>query len=353
MSLNIQALTRLGWSALLQQQLSSEDMEQTTPYRVMAVHRGFLFLSNGQEEQALAIAGKMLMEGDKPQITVGDWLLLAKQSSDFVRPLRRFSLIQRQSAGSDNSRQLIAANIDTMFIVSSCNADFNPSRLERYLAIAYAAGVSPVIVLTKLDISDNPQSYAAKALTLGANIAVELVNAHDPSSIASLHNWCKPGQTVALVGSSGVGKSTLVNTLGAELQKTAGIRDGDAKGRHTTTHRSLLPILNGGVLLDSPGMRGLGVADVGTGITTVFEDIHALSQKCRFSDCQHDQEPGCAVKSAIENKELSQRRLRNYVKLKAEQDSNTTSVSQRRKADKTTVEVNKKGQAHKRSNKKL
>jgi ribosome biogenesis GTPase len=353
MSLNIQALSRLGWSALLQQQLSSEEMERTTPCRVMAVHRGEFFLSNGTEEQTLPIAGKMLLKGDRHQITVGDWLLVSNQTGDFIRLLERFSLIQRQSAGTDSSQQMVAANIDTMFIVSSCNADFNLSRLERYLSIAYAAEIYPVIVLTKQDISDNPQSYADQARTLGAKISVELVNAHDLSTILGLQDWCKPGQTIALVGSSGVGKSTLANTLGAKPQKTSGIREGNAKGRHTTTHRSLLPLINGAVLLDSPGMRGLGLANVGVGIATVFEEIDELSQKCRFSDCQHDQEPGCAVKSAIENNELSQRRMRNYVKLKAEQERNTASIAEQRKTEKATVKFHKKVQARKRPNKKF
>jgi ribosome biogenesis GTPase / thiamine phosphate phosphatase len=350
MSLNIQALSRLGWSALLQQQLSSEEMEQTTPCRVMAVHRGEFFLSDGKEEQTLPIAGKRLLEGDQHQITVGDWLLVSKQTGAFVRLLERFSLIRRQSAGTGKSQQMVAANIDTMFIVSSCNADFNLSRLERYLSIAYAAEVYPVIVLTKQDISDNPRSYADKARTLGANIFVELVNAHDPSTILGIQEWCKPGQTIALVGSSGVGKSTLANTLGAKPQKIGSIREDDAKGRHTTTHRSLHPLINGAVLLDSPGMRGLGLADVGVGIETVFEEIHELSQKCRFSDCQHDQEPGCAVKSAIENKEISQRRMRNYAKLSAEQERNAASISERRKMEKATVKFHKKVQAQKDSN---
>jgi ribosome biogenesis GTPase / thiamine phosphate phosphatase len=348
---DIEVLSRLGWNALLQQQLGCEEMKQTTPYRVMAVHRGQFFLSNGKKEQALAIAGKILQEADQHQITVGDWLLVSKQSGAFVRLLERFSLIQRQAAGTDNSRQMVAANIDTMFIVSSCNADFNLSRLERYLSIAYAAEVYPVIVLTRQDISDNPQSYGDKARTLGENLFVEMVNAHDPSTISGLQDWCKPGQTIALVGSSGVGKSTLANTLGAKLQKTAGIREDDAKGRHTTTHRSLHPLVNGAVLLDSPGMRALGLADAGVGIATVFEDINELSQKCRFSNCQHDQEPGCAVKAAIENKELSQRRMRNYAKLKAEQERNTASIAERRKKEKATTRFHKKVMAHGRSNK--
>lgn len=351
MSLDIQALSRLGWNARLQNQLSLDEIEQATPCRVMSVHRGQFFVSNGLEEQPLPIAGNVLQDGEQHQITVGDWLLISKQSGAFIRLIDRFSLILRQSAGTDKSQQMVAANIDTMFIVSSCNADFNQSRLERYLSVAYAAEIFPVIVLTKLDIADNPQSYADKARTLGPNIFVELINAHDISTISSLHEWCKPGQTIALVGSSGVGKSTLANTLGANPQKTGSIREDDAKGRHTTTHRSLHPLVNGAVLLDSPGMRALGLADVSVGLATVFEDINELSLKCRFSDCQHDKEPGCAVKSAIENNDLSQRRMSNYAKLKAEQEHNTASIAERRKKEKATVKYHKKVQAHRKSNK--
>ncbi len=348
---DIQARTQLGWGAKLQQQLSFEEMEQTIPFRVMAVHRGQLVLSSGEEEQVLPIVGKLLQERDQSPVTVGDWVLVSRDTGAFIRLLDRFSLIQRQSAGTDKSQQMVAANVDTMFIVSSCNADFNLSRLERYLSVAYAAEVYPVIVLTKRDVADDPHSYAEMARTLGASILVELINAHDPETMIGLRDMCTPGQTIALVGSSGVGKSTLANTLGATHQKTGGIREDDAKGRHITTHRSLHPLSNGAVLLDSPGMRGFGLADVAAGVATVFEEIDELSQKCRFSDCQHDQEPGCAVQAAIENEELSQRRMKNYSKLIAEQERNAASIAERRKKDKATVKFHKKVQAHRRSNK--
>ena len=349
MSLNIRALTQLGWSAQLQQQLSFEEMEQTSPSRVMAIHRGQLVLSNGEEEVVSPIAGKLLQERDQYEVTVGDWVLLSNDSSAFVRLLDRFSLIQRQSAGTDKSQQMVGANVDTMFIVSSCNADFNLSRLERYLAFAYAADVYPVIVLTKRDVADDPQSYADKAQNLGSNVLVELIDAHDPATLLGLQDLCTAGQTIALVGSSGVGKSTLANTLGATPQKTGSIREDDAKGRHTTTYRSLHALTNGAVLLDNPGMRGVGLADVGEGVAAVFEDIDELAQKCRFSDCRHDQEPDCAVRAAIESKELSQRRLNNYSKLMAEQERNAASIAERREKEKATVNFHKKVQAHKRS----
>lgn len=351
MSHNTEALTRLGWSAQLQKQLSFEEIEQTIPCRVMSAHRGKLVLSDGEEEQVLPIVGKLLQERDQYQVTVGDWVLVSNDTGTFVRLLDRFSLIQRQSAGADKSQQIVAANIDTMFIVSSCNADFNLSRLERYLTIAYAAEVCPVIVLTKRDVADDPQSYADMARTLGANILVELINAHDPETMTGLQDLCVPGQTIALVGSSGVGKSTLANTLGAKSQKTGGIREDDAKGRHTTTHRSLHPLSNGAVLLDNPGMRGLGLADVAAGVSAAFEEIDELSQKCRFSDCQHDHEPGCAVLAAIENNELSQRRVNNYSKLMTEQERNAASTAERRKKDKDTAKFHKKVLAHKKSSK--
>jgi len=350
---DIQALTRLGWGSKFQQQLSFEEIEHTTPCRVMAVHRGQLVLSDGEDEQVLPIVGKLLQVRDQDQLIIGDWVLVSNDTGDFVRLLDRFSLIQRQSAGTDKSQQMVAANIDTMFIVSSCNADFNLSRLERYLTIAYSAEVYPVIVLTKRDVADDPHCYADMARTLGANILVELINAHDPETMIGLQDLCAPGQTIALVGSSGVGKSTLANTLGAKPQKTGGIREDDAKGRHTTTLRSLHPLANGAVLLDNPGMRELGLAGATTGVATVFEEIYELSKKCRFSDCQHDQEPGCAVRAAIDNEQLSQRRMKNYSKLMAEQHRNAATIAERRKKDKDTAKFHKKVQAHKSSKKRF
>ncbi len=342
-------LSKLGWGPFFQQQLSLEEIEETIACRVMAVHRGQLTLSMNGQVHSLPIAGKIIKEHDENPITVGDWVLVSNHTREYIRLLDRNSLIKRQAAGSDKSQQLVAANINTVFIVTSCNEDFNLSRLERYLAFAYAADVFPVIVLNKKDLCDDPEEYLRNVRTLGANIIVEAVNAHDPATLDVLQVWCKPGQTIALLGSSGVGKSTLVNALGAEHQKTGGIRTDDAKGRHTTTHRSLLPLQNGAVLLDSPGMRGIGMTESGEGIASAFEDIVELSKTCRFSDCQHDQEPGCAVKTALENDELSERRLRSYNKLLAEQERNDATIAEHRKKAKETVKYHKKVQSHQKS----
>jgi len=347
---NTLGLSSLGWNASFEQQLSNEELEQTQPYRVMEAHRGEVILSMGNEELVLPLKGKKLAGLNGDQITVGDWLLISRDDGAFIRLLDRTSLIKRQSAGLDGPPQMVAANINTLFIVTSCNEDFNLSRLERYLVIAYAAGVYPVIVLTKQDLIDDATSYVEKARTLGKNIAVEIVSGLVPSTLNCLQNWCKLGQTIALVGSSGVGKSTLVNGLGAAPQKTGKIRESDAKGRHTTTHRALLPIADGPVLLDSPGMRGLGLVDASHGLDVVFEEVIDLSLKCRFSDCQHDQEPGCAIKGAIGNQVLTQRRVNNYNKLIAEQKYHSAPEIERRRIDKNAATNKKKGNFGKKSN---
>lgn len=353
MSLNLSALTPLGWGSFYQQQLSPDELDQSSPCRVMAVHRGQLILSSGEQEMTIHLSGKMLRaEGDQ-QLTVGDWILMSPETGAFLRRLDRKNLIKRRAAGTDNSDQLVAANIDSLFIVTSCNDDFNLSRLERYLAFAHAAEVYPVIVITKKDKCQTPEDYEARARTLGPTIMVETINARDPEKLGGLKEWCAPGQTIALVGSSGVGKSTLANSLGAELQRIGEIRKDDAKGRHTTTHRSLLPLSGGALLLDSPGMRQLGLADDGAGVEAVFEEIAELARQCRFSDCQHDREPGCAVREALENGSLSPRRASNYTKLLAEQRHYSATVAERRKKDKAMGKFHKKVKAAKKSNQKF
>jgi len=349
MPLNTEALISLGWNAHFQQQLSPEELEQTIACRVMAVHRGQLIVSAGGEETTLELTGNRLAEQGEEQMTIGDWLLLSEVDNHFVRLLERTSLIQRQAAGTDKSIQMVAANVDTLFIVTSCNDDFNLSRLERYLALAHTAEVFPVIILTKSDTTELPDSYLDQSRSLGPDIIVEIVNALEPSTLQGVQDWCKPGQTIALVGSSGVGKSTLANALGAELQKTGAIREDDAKGRHTTTHRTLLPLRNGAVLLDSPGMRGLGLADIGVGVAATFEDVVELAQHCRYKNCLHDSEPGCAVKEAVENNLLSPRRIENYNKLVAEQEHQIRTIAERRKKEKDTAKLHKRVQSQKPS----
>jgi ribosome biogenesis GTPase len=208
------------------------------------------------------------------------------------------------------------------------------ARLERYLALAHEAGVTPVVVLTKADLVDDPESYADKARRLMPGLLVECLDALDPAAVsAALTPWCGLGQTVALVGSSGVGKSTLVNTLAGAGLETRGIREDDARGRHTTTGRSLHRLAGGGWLIDTPGMRELQLTDAADGIAEVFDDIATLARSCRFSDCRHDTEPECAVRAAIESGTLDAARFERYRKLASEDRRNSEALHERRARD--------------------
>jgi ribosome biogenesis GTPase len=322
-------LRELGWSPFFQQQLTVEEAESLYPARVFAIQRTHMILMSESGEVRMSLAGRWFQMDAQMRPTVGDWVLITSMADTVVRLLDRKSLLKRLSAGQGSEVQLIGANVDSLFLVTSCNADFNPRRLERYLALAYEAGVEPVVVLTKADLCEDPEAYVKEVRKLKRDLVVELVNALDEKSVAGLEGWCGPGQTVALLGSSGVGKSTLVNTLAtAEVQATGQIRD-DAKGRHTTTHRSLHRLPGGGLVLDSPGMRELAVAEVESGVAQMFDDVEALAAQCRFADCGHDTEPGCALRAAIEAGELEDERLVSYLKLRREEAYNRESIAER------------------------
>ena len=243
------------------------------------------------------------------------------------RRLIRKTVLERRTEGS-KAPQLAGANVDTLFIVTSCNADFNPARLERYLALANEAGTTPVILLTKADTVADAEMYEQRAIALQRELAVVTLNPRSRDAAAAVAPWCGVGQTVALVGSSGVGKSTLVNTLAGPMQElaqqTGGIREHDAKGRHTTTSRSLHAIAGGGWVIDTPGMRTLRVSDAAFGIETLFAEITELAPLCRFSDCTHSHEPGCAVQEAVAEGVLDPERLTRWRKL-VEGSGNQTS----------------------------
>ncbi|MFT4999923.1 MAG: ribosome biogenesis GTPase [Paracoccaceae bacterium] len=327
MKMPIRSLNDLGWSNFFLSQLTVEELDAQLPLRVSEVHRNAVETEGEAGALRVPNTGEMVDQG----VAVGDWLLCDSQSQRPTRILDRKSVLHRRGAGDDPSTQLIAANIDTLFIVSSCNSDFNPSRLERYLALALQADVEPVLVLTKADLCENPASYMDRAKTLLRNVSVELVNAKSAATIEQLMPWCGIGQTVALLGSSGVGKSTITNALtGAELL-TQDIREDDAKGKHTTTSRSMHAIKGGGWLIDTPGMRALRMLDVREGVDALFEDVSELAGQCRFNDCAHETEPGCAIQNAIASGALDPARLDRWLKLSREDVRNSDTVAQSHK----------------------
>jgi len=325
-------LTGLGLDYFFQQQLLDDVSAALVPVRIMNVHRSGLQLAGDEFDRQLGLTGN----DHKLDLTVGDWALYDPDAQRLLRRLDRKSLFKRRAPGTESREQLIAANVDTLFIVSSCNRDFNEARLERYLAIARAAQVQVVIVLTKADLTDDPGEFIHKAARLAPAVQVEAVNALQSGTLEGLQPWLQCGQTIALLGSSGVGKSTLTNTLlGFQEITTQAIRESDARGRHTTTSRSMHQLPSGAWLLDTPGMRELQLTDVKTGLDDVFAEISALAELCRFSDCEHADEPGCRVKQAIEAGEIEQARMDRWRKLTREEAHNRTSIAERRARDKT------------------
>ncbi len=310
--LNSAILASLGWSADFMQQLDLSEIEDTAPYRITALHRSRIE-ARGEAGEASFAADPNMPVGD---LAVGDWVLTKDQR--VLRRLERRSTLARRAAGHGGELQLIAANLDTLFIVTSCNADFNPARLERYLALAVSAGVQPVILLTKVDQCEAPETYIAQAQALSRGLVVIALDARHEDVRGVLADWAGNGHTVALLGSSGVGKSTLANALSGADLATGGIREDDAKGRHTTTNRQMIALPAGGWLIDTPGIRELRLADAQDGVNAVFDDIAELAAACRFSDCNHQAEPGCAVTAAIKAGTLDPDRLRRWGKLRGE-----------------------------------
>ena len=343
---NFYSLAQMGWKPFFQQQLSIEEWERYTIARVTEQHRSNIELITEAGKRQLPIVSEM------PTLTVGDWVLL-DSNGRIHRLLERLSLFSRKASGSKVVTQLIAANIDTVFVVCSLNSNFNLNRIERYLALANEAGVEPVVVLTKSDCCKNTAFYLQQVQSLDHLLMVEAVNGLDPTSVKVLETWCSNGKTVAFLGSSGVGKSTLVNTLlGLATQKTGSIREEDSKGRHTTTTRSLHLMPIGGLLLDTPGMRELQLTDCEQGIETTFSEISELANQCRFADCHHQDEPGCAIQAAIDEGTLDKRRLVNYLKLMREQALNSASLAEKRAKDRNLSRYYRSVQSEARQRKK-
>ncbi|WP_257644209.1 ribosome small subunit-dependent GTPase A [Luteimonas salinisoli] len=307
---------------------------QARPARVVAQHRSGYLVAEGPVD---GVAVESLPEWQRPKFppeqrpAVGDWVLV--EEARIVALLPRRSAIKRGAAGEHYRQQVIAANVDVVLVVCGLDADFNPRRIERYLLLVHGGGAQPVVVLTKADHpgADVDAALAALADVAGADVPVLAVNARDRDSVAALATWLQPGVSAVLVGSSGAGKSTLTNSLlGSERMKTGEVRVSDERGRHTTTHRALIPLPSGACLIDTPGMRELkptGEEDLAEG---GFADVEALTEQCRFRDCRHGQEPGCAVRAAIESGALAPARYASYLKLRDEVDAAAGQLAGRR-----------------------
>jgi len=320
-------LAQIGWRPFFQQQIGLEHWGFPV-CRVVGQHRSRLELLS---ETGLV---ELALHPGWPAITVGDWVLLTPEGQ-FLRLLERQSLFRRKAPGRKVNEQLIAANVDTLFVVTSLNEDFNLNRIERYLSLANDANVEPVVVLSKADLCQDPRRFLLEVQGLNPLLMVEAINCLDADEIQKLQPWCGLGRTVALMGSSGVGKSTLLNTLlGERVQATGSIREKDSKGRHVTTGRSLHLMTGGGLLLDTPGLRELQLTDCDDGVSSTFSEITSLAESCRFADCGHGNEPGCAVQDAISRGELNPRRLASYQKLMREQEFNSATLAEKRAKDK-------------------
>lgn len=301
----------------------------------MSVHRGMVTVAGERLEESISSAVPV-PGGPENRPTVGDWLLLDPRDLSIRRILDRTSLFKRPAPADERRLQLIAANVDTLFVVTSCDQDFNVARIERYLVLASEAGVRPILVLTKTDLVPDYHAFLEAARTLQKGLQVEPLNARDPASVVRLAAHCGVGETVALVGSSGVGKSTLVNTLkGSDTIATQAPRESDGKGLHTTVVRQMHHIgygpEGGGWLIDTPGMRELQMSEVTSGVAEVFDDVAALALDCRFTNCTHKDEPGCAIRAAVALGTLEPARLARWQKL-ADEDAGSSGRSAGRRS---------------------
>lgn len=290
--------------------------------RVTAVHRERYQLVCEYGEIYARLKTKEYYMESEVFPTTGDFVLIhyiANGDSQIIKTLPRKTFFSRLDPTPGRGEQAVAANFDYVFVIQSLNHDFNAKRLERYMTLAWQSGATPVIVLTKADLVKNFEEYVASIEVVATGVEVHLVSSKTGYGMETLKKYLQPGKTVVFLGSSGVGKSSLVNALaGEEIMGVNGIREDDSKGRHTTTYRQLIQLENGAMIIDTPGMRSVGMWDISIGLGEAFEDVEQYLGKCKFSDCKHKTEPGCAVKQALEDGWLSAERWNSYLKLKNE-----------------------------------
>jgi ribosome biogenesis GTPase len=317
-------LDRLGWTEQLTTEFEPHRAAGLVPARVAVQHRGQYEVLAEAGALRADVAGRLVHEApsDAALPVVGDWVALAPRPDEDAGTIHavlpRRTRISRKTPWLAAKEQVLAANVDTVLLTTSLNEDLNLRRLERYLATAWDSGADPVILLTKADLHPDPAAATAEVESIAFGVPVVVVSARTGEGLDEVAAVASPGRTLVLLGSSGVGKSTLVNTLaGEELLATNELRS-DGRGRHTTSHRQLVVLPSGGLVVDTPGLRELQLWEVGQGVEHSFEDVTALFERCRFNDCAHDREPGCAVHAALDEGTLDPLRWESYLKLQRE-----------------------------------
>lgn len=345
-------LEQLGWNhALAEAFRPFAERVDLEPGRVLIAFNYLYRVWTGRGEIDAMLAGRLkhraTTRGELP--AVGDWVVVRRRRDEdrgaIVAVLPRYSRFSRRMAGQVTDEQVVAANADVVFIVMALDADFSVRRLERYLLLARESGAAPVVLLTKPDLCDDPAARAAEVAGIAGGLPVHVVSPPGGPGMERVAAYLPPGRTGAVLGSSGVGKSTIINRLiGREVQRTREVRASDSKGRHTTTHRELVFLPNGSFVIDTPGMRELQLWDVGEAVAETFDDVEALAAGCHFADCRHRGEPRCAVKAAVEQGALRQARLDAYLGLRDELDGLS-----RQRDERAQTEARRRGKAPGRS----